>query len=390
MGMRAFAPFSAVLAKRALLRAIPLGDSITQSNSAVSGGGVWTLSNGYAEATLMKGGGRFQVLSNAGVSGQTAAQILSRVITDVIAKGADVCLLQSGTNDLPTCGTNAGITALMNTLEQTVRTLLNAGVAVILTTPPANNNYPVACRNVQRFYYMLAQYYGLPLLDMFRLTVDASTGNYKATLSADGTHPNDLGAQTISDAFGASLANPGSLIAPVYLAGFSEAASNNQANMLQNGSFAAGGTNPTGWGPNFTGATGASAAAAAPYTGNTFTYTKSSGTGAYALFGAGASSASYSAGDTLVYSGHLKVTGLAASPNGYTAALAFDSGGTAAPINQVKTNGEYVFCQEIVAPATPGNATPQLFVQDVGVYAVNNFTLWNKTTSEAIWKPGQM
>jgi lysophospholipase L1-like esterase len=389
MGMRAFAPFSAVLAKRAVLRAIPLGDSITQSNSSLSGG-VWTLSSGYAEATLMKGGGRFQIVSNAGIGGQTAAQIQARVSSDVLAKGADVCLLQAGTNDLPTCGTNAGITALMNTLEQTVRQLLNAGVAVILTTPPANNNYPIACRNVQRFYYMLAQYYGLPLLDMFRLTVDASTGNYKATLSGDGTHPNNLGVQTLSDAFGLQLANPGSLIAPVYLAAFSEAATNNPANLLQNGAFTAGGTNPTGWSPNLTNATVTVPAAVAPYTGNTFTYAKTLAGGAYALFGAGANSPAFAAGDTLVYSGHLKITGMSGTPNGATVALAFDAGGTAAPINQVPANGDFVFSQEILVPATPGNATPQLFVQDIGTYAVNNITLWNKTATEAVWKPGQM
>ena len=40
-------------------------------------------------------------------------------------------------------------------------------------------------------------------------------------------------------------------------------------------------------------------------------------------------------------------------------------------------------------PVGAGQLTPTVYVQDKGKYTFNNFTLWNKTKSLAIWTPGE-
>jgi lysophospholipase L1-like esterase len=114
--------------------------------------------------------------------------MLARIGTDVLAYAPDVVLMLGGTNNIGTGMTNAQISNNMLNLESMVRLMLKAGILPIIVTPPARNSAPIETRKIQPFYYALAQAYGLPLLDLFRLTVDPVTGNYLTGYSADGTH----------------------------------------------------------------------------------------------------------------------------------------------------------------------------------------------------------
>lgn len=391
-----------VILARALLRnvgswgrpltIIPAGDSITQSNSLLSGG-MWQFSAGWAEASILQSGARYRILGNAGIAGNTAAQLLARLQTDVITYTPDVCPVMIGTNNFSAGMADSAYTTLFNTIEQIVLQLLRAGILPVIVTPPPRNNAATESKNAQWYYYALAQYYGLPLIDMYRVLVDPSTGQYKAGFTSDGTHPIAAGVTQMIAAATPVLANLAAAVCPPYLAAVSEASGNNFANMLRNGSFAISATPPTpdGWTVNATNATQTIPGATQPYTGNTFTYNKTVSGSAFALFGSAATVASgaYSVGDTLRMNLRLKVSGLTpATATGFRAILLSSTGAKTQLTDNVQ-NGDYVFSTELIVPSSTTTLTPQLFVQDVAQYEVNNWTLFNVTKASAIWQPGQ-
>jgi lysophospholipase L1-like esterase len=370
-------------AQRGALRTIGLGDSITASDSAVSANGLWHESNGIFESTIRANTSRhpFTFVRNAGVAGNTTPDMLARLDTDVLAYNPDVVFITSGTNDIVSGAVDADYVTWLNALETIVVRLLCAGIEPILFTPPAKDAAPAEMRRAIPFVYMLAKFYGLTLIDAFAVTADPVTGQYLSGYSSDGTHPNKVGIAAIVAAAGLPLDG----YAASYKAVVSETSTGNIANMIRNGTFQKSTTPPTpdGWTVNLTGA-------AASITGGGWQYTKSSGTGVYALFGSGISTG-YAVGDVLEFNGALEVSGLPGSPNGYTAQLDWNSD-SVTPVNTRIVNDVMEFSTEIIVPAGFGGTaiTPQLFVQDNGVYFVSNWTLWNKSAYSAVWKPGAL
>ena len=383
-------------------RIIAFGDSITQTNSYDGvpdpdqpRSEIWTVGYGYAEQSIFRSGKPYQFVRNAGIAGETTKQMLARIQKDVLDWNPDVVLFMGGTNDILAGQVDQAYTDTMNNIETCVVLMLQAGIDVILVTPPAKDGAPEEMRQAMRFYYMLADYYNLPLFDTFKVTVDATTGMYKAGISDDGTHPNPVGIDLIATEGAKVLAEPWKYANPVYLAAVSEANTNFRANLLANGSFALppspiDGTTFQFWTWGTDQATADySAAAALPFAGKNFVYTKTGGDGAYAAYGAGATD--FVEGDILVQSVHLKVSGLTvATAQGHSLGLAFDNGDNARLTNSWRYNQDYVLSQEIIVPPNPGNALPNIYVQDAGVYTLNNWTLWNKSAAERIWKPGQL
>lgn len=373
------------------IRIIPAGDSITQNNSTFASG-LWQYGAGYAEVSIMQSGARYRILRNAGISGNTSAQLLARIQTDVIAYAPDVCMVMIGTNDFVSGMASSAYSSLFNNVEQIVLALLKAGILPVIVTPPPRDVGTTEAKNAQWYYYALAQYYGLPLIDMFRTLVDASTGTYASGNSSDGIHPIAAGITKMIAAATPVLSSlAGSACAP-YLAAVSEASGNAFANILRNGAFALGTSGaPTGWTVNSTGATPTSVAATQPYTGNTFTYNKTVGGAAFALSGGSPSVAGggFSVGDTLQMNVRMKVSGLTpATATGYQLRLEADSGGILRTNGWVQ-NGDMVFSSEFTVPAATTTLTPTLFVQDVSQYEVSNWTVFNVTKANAIWQPGQ-
>lgn len=376
------------------LKIIPFGDSITQG-SAVLASGYWQFGNAYAETSIYQAGPRYQIIRNAGIGGNTTTQMLARIATDVLAYSPDIVLLCGGRNDIVASMSNARILTCMGNLESMVRQMLQAGILPVIVTPPASSSTPIETRKLIPFYYLLAQAYGLPLIDFFRVTVNPATGNYLSGYSGDGTHPNPTAVTAIAPFVAATLQNISASFCPPYMSSFSDPNTGNFANLLANAAFANSTSPPTpnGWSVNSTNATqtlvAATPSVSAPYNGNTFTYNKTLAGAAYALSGAGIGvGAAYAVGDTLQFSGRINVTGNApATASGFSLALEGLPGGIVRPFTSCPYNGDFVFCHQFVVQAGNTSFTPTLFVNDVALYKVNNLTVFNLTSAAAIYTP---
>jgi lysophospholipase L1-like esterase len=110
-----------------------LGDSLTENGVALSGQNTGFSDYGWqiwADAQL---GGAMKTVINAGVIGETTAQILARVST-VIASGCTYCTVLGGRNDI----NNGSITAatIKANLDAIYNALLTSGITVIAATIP--------------------------------------------------------------------------------------------------------------------------------------------------------------------------------------------------------------------------------------------------------------
>jgi lysophospholipase L1-like esterase len=374
------------------IKIIPAGDSITASSNAFSSG-VWQFASGFAEFAIRSAGARFNQPRNAGVSGDTSNDLRSRFQVDVIAYAPDVALIAIGTNNYVTSMTNAQIAALFNDIEQMVVWCIMAGILPVIVVPPPKNGQTTESRKCRWFYYRLAQYYGLPLFDLYPYLVDPVAFTYASGLSGDGTHPNDTAIATVGAKLGSYLSTLPNAICPNYLAAASELTVNTGFwQLLRNGCFADSSTNVTSWTINTTNATYTADAPTAPATGHVFDYVKTASGGAYALSGSSPSVAGggFAVGDELFFSGHLEVSGLTpSSASGFHLALDADNNAHARPFANWKQNGVFDFGYSLIVPAGVATLTPTLFVQDAATYKVSNLTLVNVTQADAIWKPGQ-
>jgi len=113
-----------------------LGDSITEqgglrpTNGNTDGRSFWP----WAQTLL---GNRLRTVANSGIGGNTSAQMLARIQTDVLAHAPGYCHVLAGTNDtrqsVPLETTKANLTAIYDTLN-------TAGVRVIAGTVPPDGD----------------------------------------------------------------------------------------------------------------------------------------------------------------------------------------------------------------------------------------------------------
>jgi lysophospholipase L1-like esterase len=398
------------------MRTVGIGDSIVQSSSASQPSGVtpngvtippnWNDGAGIFEQTLWKANGeatnhaQYQFIANNGIAGQTSAQILARFSQDVIALKPDVAFIIAGTNDILSGMTEAQLIApLMNNIEQMIMRCVAAGIAPFLCTPPCKDEAIPETQSVQQYYYDLANFYGIPLLDINRLVVNPATGAYKAGYSADGVHPNATACDAISTELALALASPERYINRPWLAPVSGLTPGVQANLIMNGNFAQGADgdgNPLGWTTNLSAPnTGVfTVDAAVPFTGKKFVYTVPANgiDQLYALFSTDINSG-FTAGDVLDLALSYKQSGFVpATSIGGTFQVAFDGpfSGSARPVNLLPTNFDGVLHQECYVPQGCTTINVQLYSQDKGiVYTVQNVTLTNRTYRQRVWQPGQ-
>lgn len=371
-------------------RVIVMGDSIVQQDS-LDQNGVWMESSGWAELAINSSMTGMRFVRNSGIGGNKVEEMLARFDRDVLQYQPDVMIIMPGTNNLITGLDNAGYAFVMNTIETMVVQALQAGIAVFLVTPPVNGIHQLEPRIAMPWYHDLADYYGLPILNTYNITCDPLTGMYKDGWSPDQVHPNKIGMTAIGLAAAKMLAHPWNYIRRPYLASYAQELGG-LSNMFYNGSFArqfVPGT-PDNWalgasGGNFT------QNARYPFSGVQGVITKTGDTGGeYLLFGTGLTDG-FAPGDVLTFSGHVVTSGQADGVEGFTLGIQFEgSGDNAIPLGHLPYNTEFLFSQEIIVPANPGQMTPTLFALNDGVYQVSNFTLTNKTARAAIWKPGQL
>lgn len=137
---------------------------------------------------------------NAGIGGQTAAQILAR-ITDITnaTPRPTWCFVIAGFNDIPTASTASSIAG---NVIQTIDALRVASVRpIICTIPPCNAWSAAQKKKALEMSSRLRDYataHGDPVADLYSPLVDASTGGYLATMNVDNNHMSYKGARIVA------------------------------------------------------------------------------------------------------------------------------------------------------------------------------------------------
>ena len=363
---------------------IPAGDSITAGGTVTAAPEEYAPN--YAETSIYTAGMR--LLGNAGVAGNTAADLRARFSADVVAKRPDAALIMIGTNNFTSGMANSGYATLFNDLEACVLMALDGDILPIIVTPPPKNGAVAEAKRAQPFYYWLAEYYGLPIFDVFRMMVDPTNGQFLSGYSGDGTHPNATAIAAVFPTLGSALADIPSLIGPEYLAAVSESAAGDLANGVRNGSFALG-TAPssiTGWSTNVTNNTITLENPSLPETGKVCKQVLAADGAIYLLNAV--SSISVAAGDDLIVSGKVKTSGIVATSGGLQVGLSLSGGGNMRPMASWRANGTWRFSDRFVVPAGKTTATPYLYTDKLGTYEISNLTVINRTAMAAIWQPG--
>lgn len=193
-GDRRYARLSPSMARvpwRTNLNAIGLGDSITA--------GTGTGNPQHFDLACQLTGGKVKMFRNAGVGGQTTTQMLARLQSDVLADKPDIVSFLGSINDVLQ---DVPLATSKSNVRTIVERSLNSGSQVVIGTIMPQGSTATRDRILQRnaYYYEIARYYGIPIVDHYSNFVDISTGYAKSGYLYDGTHPTVLGVRTLADA----------------------------------------------------------------------------------------------------------------------------------------------------------------------------------------------
>lgn len=200
-----FAPIKARLVGN---RLVTLGDSITiASEVGTPPGGVNRGPSIGTFASLLSRG-KLTYIRNAGVGGDTSAQMLSRFDTDVAAYAPSLVHLLAGTND-----SNDAAPVPLAVYAANVRALVakcrKIGAMPVLGSLPPNEVSVARRARVIAYNTWLRLYCqteGIDLIDYYGLLVDPATGNFKAAYYKDGTHPSNSGLAAMGALLASTLA----------------------------------------------------------------------------------------------------------------------------------------------------------------------------------------
>lgn len=179
-----------------------IGDSITQVSdiftpnlSQVSFGGSPVMFAMLASAT-----GAWELITNAGVTGNKSDDVLNRIPSAIVALGCDICVIVTTTWNDVNAGYSAAKTA--NNIALQIQTLLRAGILPVICTPSpdgttaSNANRRAAQEINRRNIIELGRQYNIPVIDIFTPLGDMTSGLMKVAYNADGSfHPNAAGQQ---------------------------------------------------------------------------------------------------------------------------------------------------------------------------------------------------
>ncbi len=123
---------------------------------------------------------------NAGIRGNTTAQMLARMDSDVLAHQPAIMILMGGTNDLKhRMSTKKTLRRLDTMIDQATE----AGAVAVLCTIPPRNRYGKKVLALNTAIRKYAAKTDVPLLDFYGL-LGTKTGIFKRGLTRDGVHPN--------------------------------------------------------------------------------------------------------------------------------------------------------------------------------------------------------
>jgi lysophospholipase L1-like esterase len=186
-------------------RFVTLGDSIT------AGADDWTTrAQGVAWPHYLGlfSGQKATVVKNAGIPGNTTAEMLARFDADVTPYNPTAVTLLCGTNDMGQSRTFAAWSADVIAIVAKIRAI--GAVPILATIPPNNNSvYRQTISQWNAWIRSYAAQQGLTVLPFYSLLVDPANGNYKSTYYSDGIHPSTSGqvamGQLAADTIGPSL-----------------------------------------------------------------------------------------------------------------------------------------------------------------------------------------
>ena len=136
------------------------------------------------------------LLHNAGISGNTTAQMLARFNRDVAAYHPEMLLLQGGSNDVDRGVPQATI---ISHLKSIVHAAQARGIYVILITipPEGSSTYARTINSVNSAIVGLARSERAWSIDIHKV-LSTARGTFQAKYTADGIHFSVLGARTVA------------------------------------------------------------------------------------------------------------------------------------------------------------------------------------------------
>jgi lysophospholipase L1-like esterase len=171
----------------AAYRFVALGDSLT----------AWPTASPWPSRLDAKDS-RLTLVHNAGVPGDTTAQMLSRFKRDVVAYNPQVLFVLGGTNDMGKSISQA--TSIANLRAIIVAAQAKKMRVFLLTVPPQSSSSAAPVINSFNAALLhLANSYRVVLIDI-HAPLSTSTGVYQTKFTSDGLHFNSLGAQTVANA----------------------------------------------------------------------------------------------------------------------------------------------------------------------------------------------
>jgi lysophospholipase L1-like esterase len=174
-------------------KTMAFGDS--QTGNSVFGDPFPTmLSNWFSQAAVASQS-RIRYAGNAGVLGDTTANMLNRLIPDVIANNPDKVFIEAGYGDI---NLEIPVATIADNINTMVNRLKAAKILPILCTLPprlpndVNGPSPQSTLSVVQLNFQLRQIadaQGIPLVDFYAILVDPVTGLYQTGYSADNINP---------------------------------------------------------------------------------------------------------------------------------------------------------------------------------------------------------
>lgn len=153
--------------------------------------------------------GSWDLVQNAGVAGNTSALVLARLGSEVLIHGLDICVIFSLTwSDI-----SGGVTLATSVANVTsmIEQCLAAGCLPVLCTPTPDSATGTsaprknAAEQRRRAFMYLGDRYNIPVVDLWPVLGDVTTGCLAAAYDAGSVHPNPAGYKAAGEAVGAVL-----------------------------------------------------------------------------------------------------------------------------------------------------------------------------------------
>jgi len=166
---------------------VTLGDSLTAWPTT----GPWPNRLNAEDANLA-------LVNNAGVPGNTTADMLARLDRDVFAYKPDVLFILGGTNDL---GRNVSEATIIANLKSIILAARAKGIRIflVLVPPDSYTNMAAPIDSLNAAITHLANIYTIVAIDI-HAPLSQDNGTFQPRYTSDGLHFTDLGAQTVANA----------------------------------------------------------------------------------------------------------------------------------------------------------------------------------------------